>query len=63
MQNPHMRKAKLWFFLCAATLIPAVLLSFARADVVIILYLVPPLLLFLGGMVRFLWRAYRWRAQ
>jgi hypothetical protein len=61
-QNPYMQRAKVWFFFCAATLIPAFLLSLACADIVMILYLIPPFLLFIGGMGRFLWRGFRWRA-
>lgn len=53
-QNPYMQRAKLWFYFCAATLVPAFLLSLACADQVMLVYLIPPSLIFVGGMARFL---------
>jgi hypothetical protein len=62
-RNPHLRAAKFWFVFCTVTLVPAFLIALACADTDpgMMAYLIPPVLLFLGGMARLLWRAYRWR--
>jgi hypothetical protein len=59
-QNPYKRRAKIWFLFSLAMLIPMFLLSLGRPNATsLVANLIPPLLVWLGGVVWLLWKAYR----
>jgi len=59
-RNPHMAIAKVGGLLYAA-LLALTLLSLAGGYPVMLVYLIPLTLVFIAGMARLLWQAYRWR--